>query len=551
MVNDYFIIAFDDADMNSQYGWEILELIRKYLNSPKIITIIAGDLELYTSIVKYNLRKQQNDNIEDQKLEVSAEEYILKLFPFKNRIKLSGLQSLSTNPDVNEKIWLDFGERHPHISLGKAFKKLTGYYINSENEDCQRIHGDIIFDCSTRRLIEILKDEKDKLINTNKTRTIKLSPYIESFCIDALKSTYEELNITYIERLVRSQDEDNSIGVFNLVLSFFNGLLNQNQSNYSVLQQCLTLIPSESSKEFADNIKKSMTVFSILVARECSRKPHISIRYFRYCLVSSYLMVLFPQINTLIKIEYDNGDEASFVEANVIRNEHYNKINTDTQKDLKQHYSHEFIPHIKKIIEDNFMDSLTPDHDVPKTFDRLIDHIEKYRENIIPKQIFYHDLFLAQDSYENSSASQESAADDNKSPRFVSPCVEIVIINGNFRIEFNDCLKKLKQLLCLLYNIKINNKENNYAENDANLPSAFTLGEACIKMFENLLELKPDINIINDSFLSAISFAENKNGDLNLLNGQTILPRDLVKDNPDKFPLTKITLEEIDKPNNH
>jgi hypothetical protein len=110
--NDYFIIAFDDADMNSQYGWEILELIRKYLNSPKIITIIAGDLELYTSIVKYNLSKQQNKHIEDQKLEVSAEEYILKLFPSKNRIKLSGLQSLSTNtnPDVNKKIWLKLNE---------------------------------------------------------------------------------------------------------------------------------------------------------------------------------------------------------------------------------------------------------------------------------------------------------------------------------------------------------------------------------------------------------------------------------------------------------
>ena len=93
--NDYFIIAFDDADMNSQYGWEILELIRKYLNNPKIITIIAGDLELYTSIVKYNLSKQQNNYIEDQKLEVSVEEYILKLFPSKNRIKLSGLKSTS------------------------------------------------------------------------------------------------------------------------------------------------------------------------------------------------------------------------------------------------------------------------------------------------------------------------------------------------------------------------------------------------------------------------------------------------------------------------
>jgi hypothetical protein len=161
--NDYFIIAFDDADMNSQYGWEILELIRKYLNSPKIITIIAGDLELYKSIVKYNLSKQQNNYIEDQKLEVSAEEYILKLFPFKNRIKLSGLQSLSTNSeksDEKKKIKLCFkGEKgeDKDILLSEAFNKLTSYYINSKNKELQKIFKERIYNQSTRRLIEIFK----------------------------------------------------------------------------------------------------------------------------------------------------------------------------------------------------------------------------------------------------------------------------------------------------------------------------------------------------------------------------------------------------------
>lgn len=53
-----FIIAFDDIDINFKRGWPVLETIRKYLTSPHIITLLSGDLRLFSKAI----RKRQWEN---------------------------------------------------------------------------------------------------------------------------------------------------------------------------------------------------------------------------------------------------------------------------------------------------------------------------------------------------------------------------------------------------------------------------------------------------------------------------------------------------------
>jgi len=60
-----FVLAFDDIDLNFTIGWQLLETIRKYLTSPQIITIIAGDLGLYSMMI----RKHQSENFNKIQLE--------------------------------------------------------------------------------------------------------------------------------------------------------------------------------------------------------------------------------------------------------------------------------------------------------------------------------------------------------------------------------------------------------------------------------------------------------------------------------------------------
>lgn len=46
------VIAFDDIDIDFKKGFQILEIVRKYLTSPQIIVILTGDQQLYTTLVR-------------------------------------------------------------------------------------------------------------------------------------------------------------------------------------------------------------------------------------------------------------------------------------------------------------------------------------------------------------------------------------------------------------------------------------------------------------------------------------------------------------------
>ena len=54
-----FIIAFDDIDIDFKKGWPLLETIRKYFTSQNVITILSGDMKLYSKAI----RKKQWDNL--------------------------------------------------------------------------------------------------------------------------------------------------------------------------------------------------------------------------------------------------------------------------------------------------------------------------------------------------------------------------------------------------------------------------------------------------------------------------------------------------------
>ncbi|WP_226051617.1 P-loop NTPase fold protein [Dickeya chrysanthemi] len=49
---ELFIIAIDDVDTHTQKAYEVLETIRRYLNHPRVVVLISGDLKLYNYIVK-------------------------------------------------------------------------------------------------------------------------------------------------------------------------------------------------------------------------------------------------------------------------------------------------------------------------------------------------------------------------------------------------------------------------------------------------------------------------------------------------------------------
>ncbi len=53
-----FIIALDDVDIDFRKGWPLLETIRKYMTTPYMITLLSGDMRLFSKAI----RKQQWKN---------------------------------------------------------------------------------------------------------------------------------------------------------------------------------------------------------------------------------------------------------------------------------------------------------------------------------------------------------------------------------------------------------------------------------------------------------------------------------------------------------
>lgn len=107
-----FVISFDDIDTNFQKGYELLEVIRKYLTTEQIICILTGDLELYGKLVrkaswkcfdstflnKERTYAKRNEDEFSTMINHLENQYLLKILKPENRIQLH---------TINEVIELD------------------------------------------------------------------------------------------------------------------------------------------------------------------------------------------------------------------------------------------------------------------------------------------------------------------------------------------------------------------------------------------------------------------------------------------------------------
>lgn len=121
----FFVLAFDDIDVNMSKGWSVLETIRKYLTTPKFVIFLSGNLTLYS----YNVRLHQWNQLKelktfeehDYKSQVNQLEgqYLLKVLKPENRIQLRTL--------------LDY----KHIYQ-------TAYMIKEEGKEIEVVYSDIL-----------------------------------------------------------------------------------------------------------------------------------------------------------------------------------------------------------------------------------------------------------------------------------------------------------------------------------------------------------------------------------------------------------------------
>ena len=109
-----FVLSFDDIDTNFAHGFTILETIRKYLTSPRLVIILSGDLDLYGRLLRQNIYKTFGQQVLDADVAIAGrskselsnsvleleEQYLLKIVPPQKRISMLSLGGVMQWYDV-------------------------------------------------------------------------------------------------------------------------------------------------------------------------------------------------------------------------------------------------------------------------------------------------------------------------------------------------------------------------------------------------------------------------------------------------------------------
>lgn len=113
---DAFLLAIDDVDTWFERGWPVLEALRKYLATPRLKIVMAGDMSLYSLLVRQRQWKQitrefveieagsaygetRRRQLEDM-VDTLQDQYLIKIAAPENRFDLKPLLFYAQDPGV-------------------------------------------------------------------------------------------------------------------------------------------------------------------------------------------------------------------------------------------------------------------------------------------------------------------------------------------------------------------------------------------------------------------------------------------------------------------
>ncbi|MDY0122489.1 MAG: hypothetical protein RBR54_11165 [Sulfurimonas sp.] len=160
---DAFFIVLDDIDTSLDRGMVILEVLRKYLTSPKLIIALLGDIELYATLArqlqweKIDLKKILKDYELDSnkekylsQIEHLEEQYLVKILKPENRIHLKTIYEL-----MNEIEIVPSDPKSPDASLEKYSEAMLKTLFLSTRY--KKLFEQTLFTQPTRSVIQLLK----------------------------------------------------------------------------------------------------------------------------------------------------------------------------------------------------------------------------------------------------------------------------------------------------------------------------------------------------------------------------------------------------------
>lgn len=177
--NKAFILAFDDIDTAFERGWNVLEIIRKYLTTPRLITIVLGDLDLYAMLVRSRQWSSFGDSFLKQEqwlqekggslapigavsrmaaisvmVDKLESQYLLKVLKPENRINLAPVSQY-----VNQ-IFVKHGTAGTAKSLSKFLDELAIELLAVRSQRELSLFRETILRQPTRTLVQLLQGRR-------------------------------------------------------------------------------------------------------------------------------------------------------------------------------------------------------------------------------------------------------------------------------------------------------------------------------------------------------------------------------------------------------
>lgn len=133
---EMFILFLDDVDIDFVKGWPVLETVRKYLTTPRITTIVSGDLRLFSKAIRkkqwsifgkallINEADKQSRTNEYNDLVTEMEgQYLQKVLNPSHRIRLGSLIE-KYRTDIDLKVKIKFTDQADSVCLKEYYNNV-------------------------------------------------------------------------------------------------------------------------------------------------------------------------------------------------------------------------------------------------------------------------------------------------------------------------------------------------------------------------------------------------------------------------------------------
>ncbi|WP_279212531.1 hypothetical protein [Achromobacter mucicolens] len=169
---DALIFGFDDADTDSTLAIPLLECIRKYLDTPRVMVLVTGDLELYSLLMRQRFGKtvagkseaaldlQRSPTQGDRSaqylrmIDHLEEQYLLKLFPIRRRMHLQPLWNVMLLRDRCEVTHRDWGA---HFNVKEMVGALVKHGLRVKTKSDIALYTEFLLKQPLRSVLQVME----------------------------------------------------------------------------------------------------------------------------------------------------------------------------------------------------------------------------------------------------------------------------------------------------------------------------------------------------------------------------------------------------------